>query len=145
MTSPHTAPRPSSNAMIDAHGDLALAGWVTELDDDEIFVFGSNAAGMHAGGAAAIAHRLFGAEWGNGHGLQGRSYAVDTMTNLDAMLADIQALLMFATEHPELQFLVTELGCGIGPYQPADVAPAFRERPSNIALPESFLTVLRGE
>lgn len=34
------------------------------LEKGEIFVFGSNLAGHHMGGAARAAHKKFGAEWG---------------------------------------------------------------------------------
>ena len=49
------------------------------LQPDEIFVFGSNLAGMHGGGAARLAYQKFGAVWGQGVGLQGQSYAIPTM------------------------------------------------------------------
>lgn len=45
------------------------------LGENEIFVFGSNIKGLHMGGAARAAYNRFGAEWGNGEGLQGKSYA----------------------------------------------------------------------
>lgn len=48
---------------------------ITELRDNEVFVFGSNLAGRHAGGAARFAYNKFGAIWGQGEGLQGQSYA----------------------------------------------------------------------
>ena len=35
--------------------------FITELRPDEVFVFGSNLAGMHGGGAAYVAYRKFGA------------------------------------------------------------------------------------
>lgn len=41
------------------------------LNKNEIFVFGSNEAGNHAGGAARKAAKDFGAN-GNGEGLQGQ-------------------------------------------------------------------------
>ena len=37
------------------------AKWITHLEKNEIFVFGSNLAGYHGGGAAAIAYKNFGA------------------------------------------------------------------------------------
>lgn len=40
-------------------------------DKNHVFVFGSNLAGAHGGGAAAMAHRKYGAEMGKGEGLQG--------------------------------------------------------------------------
>ncbi|MBQ9185857.1 MAG: hypothetical protein IJ151_08320 [Bacteroidales bacterium] len=41
---------------------------VTELKPNEIFVFGSNLAGAHGGGAARLAYERFGAVWGQGVG-----------------------------------------------------------------------------
>ena len=37
---------------------------ITELKPNEVFVFGSNLAGAHGGGAALLAFRKFGAIWG---------------------------------------------------------------------------------
>ena len=42
--------------------------FITRLEPNEIFVFGSNLAGFHGGGAARIAYERFGAEWGVGVG-----------------------------------------------------------------------------
>lgn len=53
--------------------------FITHLNEGEIFVFGSNLAGMHGGGAARVAHRYFGAEWGVGVGSTGQTYAIPTM------------------------------------------------------------------
>lgn len=52
--------------------------WIDSLKENEIFVFGSNLAGMHGGGAARIARLHFGAVMGKGVGLQGQSYAIPT-------------------------------------------------------------------
>ena len=46
-----------------------------------VFVFGSNLSGHHGGGAAAVAHKKYGAEMGNGEGLMGIRY-VDRGTEL---------------------------------------------------------------
>ena len=53
--------------------------FITELKPNEIFVFGSNLAGMHRGGAARVAMERFGAIWGQGVGMQGQSYGIPTM------------------------------------------------------------------
>ncbi|MBR2476452.1 MAG: hypothetical protein IKB57_08000, partial [Bacteroidaceae bacterium] len=53
--------------------------FITELSENEIFVFGSNLEGRHVGGAARIAYDKFGAIWGQGVGLQGNAYAIPTM------------------------------------------------------------------
>ena len=37
--------------------------WITSLQPDEVFVFGSNLQGLHAGGAAKLAMQ-WGAVWG---------------------------------------------------------------------------------
>ena len=52
---------------------------ITELKDNEIFVFGSNKAGNHAGGAAKQAIE-FGAKIGVGGGLCGQTYAIATLS-----------------------------------------------------------------
>lgn len=55
------------------------SNYITQLAPNEVFVFGSNLQGMHGGGAARLAYREFGAEWGQGVGLFGQSYAIPTM------------------------------------------------------------------
>ena len=44
---------------------------IVTLQSNEIFVFGSNLAGQHGGGAARLAYQKFGAVWGQCGGLQG--------------------------------------------------------------------------
>ena len=119
--------------------------WITELADNEVFVFGSNLKGMHGGGAARIAYKQFGAVWGQGTGLQGKSYAIPTMHGgIEAIVPYIDEFIAFAREHEELQFLVTEIGCGIAGFTVEEIAPLFREANliENIYLPESFIEVL---
>ena len=53
--------------------------YITALRPDEVFVFGSNLAGFHGGGAVRIAYKNFGAEWGRGVGHFGQTYAIPTM------------------------------------------------------------------
>lgn len=115
---------------------------IDTLEPDEVFVFGSNADGAHAGGAAHTAVTRFGAVWGQGHGLQGQSYAIDTMSGLKVLRREAATFLDFARQHPDLTFLLTPVGCGIAGYQPEDVAPLFRGAPDNVALPASFIAVL---
>lgn len=52
---------------------------ISELKENEIFVFGSNLAGAHGSGAARLAYARFGAVWGEGVGLHGQTYAIPTM------------------------------------------------------------------
>ena len=52
---------------------------IEALRPNEIFVFGSNIAGRHSGGAAKLALRKFGAVMGQAEGRQGSSYAIPTV------------------------------------------------------------------
>lgn len=114
------------------------AGWITDLADDEVFVFGSNASGVHGGGAARIAYEKFGAEWGQGHGHHGQSYAIDTMSGLGVLHEEVARFLDYARRHPELRFLVTPIGTGIAGYRSDEIAPLFAGAPGNVVLPAEF-------
>ncbi len=111
---------------------------VAELAPGEVFVFGSNAGGLHGGGAARVAYERFGAVWGEGHGLHGASYAIDTMSGLDVLAEEAATFLEFASAHPELTFLLTPVGCGIAGFTPEQVAPFFCDAPANVVIPKSF-------
>ena len=113
---------------------------ISELKADEVFVFGSNLEGMHGGGAAYTAYRKFGAIMGQGEGLQGRSYAIPTMGTMGETEVAVQNFIAFAKQHPELTFLVTQIGCGIAGYTPRDIAPLFMQaiHVENIWLPKEF-------
>ncbi|UIN30096.1 hypothetical protein [Microbacterium binotii] len=115
---------------------------VTQLADDEVFVFGSNAAGEHGAGAARAAFESFGAEWGVGVGPTGRSYAIDTMSGYDTMLEQIVDFLDYAYAHPDTTFLVTPIGTGIAGHRVENVAPLFQAAPENVVLPQVFVDAL---
>ena len=115
--------------------------WIDKLAENEVFVFGSNLAGMHGGGAARVARLRFGAKMGYGVGLQGQSYAIPTMQGgVETIRPYVDEFISFANEHPELRFLVTPIGCGIAGFEPEDIAPLFKEAVDveNIYLPLSF-------
>lgn len=122
---------------------------ITALADNEIFVFGSNLAGRHGAGAALTAWRCFGAIPGKGSGIQGRSYAIPTKNRSLRRLTPgeiapfVNRFLRFATSHPEKEFLVTAVGCGLAGWGPEDIAPLFANPPANIALPAAWWAVLR--
>lgn len=117
---------------------------IDTLEQNEVFVFGSNSQGMHMGGAARVAYNKFGAEWGNGEGLQGKSYALPTMEGIESTTAAAHRFTAFAQEHPTLKFFVTPVGCGIAGYTADEIAPMFKEaaRLDNVYLPISFWKVL---
>ena len=115
---------------------------ISELAENEIFVFGSNLAGAHGGGAARLAYRKFGAVWGEGVGLHGRTYAIPTMQGgVQTIKPYVDEFIRFAKEHPSLTFLVTRIGCGIAGFQDRDIAPLFKAaiNVDNIILPKGFV------
>lgn len=114
---------------------------ITALRADEVFVFGSNLAGMHAGGAANVAVECFGAVWGQGVGMQGQSYAIPTMHGgVEVIKPYVDEFIAYAQAHPEKYFYVTRIGCGIAGFSDEEIAPLFIEtkRQPNVALPASF-------
>lgn len=117
---------------------------VNVLADGEIFVFGSNFQGAHMGGAARVAKEKYGAVWGIGEGLQGKSYAIPTMEGLENLAPAVQRFTSFAGQHKELKFFVTAIGCGIAGYQPEEIAPMFLDAAylPNVYLPLSFWKII---
>ena len=118
---------------------------INSLAQNEIFVFGSNLAGNHAGGAARAAHRLFGAVWGQGVGLQGQSYAIPTMHGgVDVIKPYVDKFIDFAAEKSDYTFFVTRIGCGIAGFTAADIAPLFAKaiELDNVILPRDFVEVI---
>ena len=118
---------------------------IDTLEKDEIFVFGSNLAGHHMGGAARVANIKFGAEWGVGVGLTGQSYAIPTMQGgVETIRPYVDEFIEFANQHQNMKFLVTRIGCGIAGFNDEDIAPLFRKAlpVSNIYLPQKFYDIL---
>jgi hypothetical protein len=120
---------------------------IAVLEPGEIFVFGSNLAGAHGGGAARAAPIHFGAVMGQGVGLQGRSYAIPTMQGgPETIKPYVDDFILFAKQHPELTFLVTPIGCGIAGFHARDIAPLFASAidVENIILPRQFVASIEG-
>ena len=119
---------------------------IRTLEENEIFVFGSNYAGRHGKGAAKIALKKFGARAGRGMGLMGKSYGIATKDrklktlSLDKIEVQINRLLKFAEEKKELTFLVTKIGCGLAGYSTKQMATLFENKniPENVILPKEF-------
>lgn len=118
---------------------------IDSLKPNEIFVFGSNLEGIHGGGAAFAAWKNFGAIWGQGVGLQGRSYGIPTMHGgVDVIKPYVDQFIDFAKEHPELTFFVTKIGCGIAGFSCDEIGPLFAEAVNmpNVILPKEFVDSL---
>lgn len=121
--------------------DRITSELVTSLNENEIFVFGSNIHGVHNGGASAYALQNFGAVNGQAEGLQGQSYAIPTDgVNINELYLGIRRFHDFAQAHPELTFYVTRIGCGIAGWSVFRVAPMFADCANldNVKLPKEF-------
>ncbi len=128
--------------------------FINTLLPGEIFVFGSNTEGRHGAGAARMAAKVFGAEYGVAEGLTGSTYAIPTVDfslgreryPMEKVEGHILTFLSFAEAHPSLVFLVTLIGTGIAGFSVEDVGgilSKYRDRiPDNVVLPQEFLDVI---
>ncbi len=134
--------------------------FINQLKENEIFVFGSNLKGMHAGGAAVFGSNLkgmhaggaarvavdkFGAVWGQGVGMQGQCYAIPTMQGgVETIQPYVDEFIAYARQHPEYKFLVTRIACGIAGFRVEEIAPLFKAAidVENIILPQDFVEIL---
>ncbi len=118
-----------------------------------ILVFGSNTAGRHGAGMAKVAHDQFGAVYGVGEGMTGDCYAIPTKTEgpriikgkkelvvlpLDSIKSKVERFLTYASTHPQLNFFVTRIGCGLSGYKDEEIAPFFQDPPFNCSFAEDW-------
>lgn len=130
---------------------------ITELKDNEVFVFGSNVQGEHVGGAALFALKKFGAKDGQGFGLQGQSYAIPTcirvwcgrrctepFTDVNLIKPYIDVFIEDAMFFGGKIFYVTKIGCGIAGFKVEEIAELFRPclELENVILPKEFVDYL---
>lgn len=116
----------------------------------KVFVFGANREGRYGKGAALIARQHHGAIYGQAEGLQGNSYGIITKelrrgfpkVALKEIRIWVDKFLRFARKHPELQFQVSPIGCGLAGFTPEQIAPLFERSPDNVGLPVEFEVVL---
>ena len=117
---------------------------IKKLKEYEIFVFGSNLNGNHAGGAAKLASERFDAEDGIGEGLTGQSYAFPTLdkdmnkVSVDALKESVKKLYKCANENTGKVFLLTKVGCGIAGFSEQEIAALFIDAPVNIIKPKGW-------
>jgi len=117
---------------------------ITSLSKHQVFVFGSNIAGIHGAGAAKQARFSFNAQLGIGEGPTGQCYAIPTKDrnirtrSLDEISASVARFIDHARNHQEKEFIVTPIGCGLAGYKPHQIAPMFKHRTENVKLPECF-------
>lgn len=120
------------------------------MSDNWIFVFGSNLAGRHGKGAALIAHKQYGAIYGQASGLMGRSYGIPTkdarlgVLPIKTIRQYVDRFIAFAVGSPQLTFNVTPIGCGLAGYEPYEIAPLFKDcvGMENVRLCDAFFDIL---
>lgn len=101
-------------------------------ENDEIFVFGSNLAGRHGAGAAWVAHKEYGAVYGQGIGAYGQSYAIPTKDKSIRTLPSksvesyILSFCDYTHMNDHLDFFVTRVGCGLAGFKDEEIAPLFK-------------------
>jgi hypothetical protein len=137
---------------------------IEKLAKDEIFVFGSNIQGEHAGGAAAFANKVFKAEMGCGFGFCDfacKTYAIPTcirvwagtiepfrttkpFDNVNQIKPFVDAFISDAKHFSDKTFYVTKIGCGIAGFKVSEVAELFRAclYMDNVVLPKEFVSCL---
>lgn len=109
-----------------------------------IFVFGSNARGAHGASAALLARDLYGAETGVARGLMGKCYGIITKdrfirtNSLDEIRREVAFFVAFTHSHPEMDFWVTRIGCGLAGYKNWQIAPMFRDANTNCNFPDPW-------
>lgn len=129
---------------------------IVSLDENEIFVFGSNEAGIHGAGAARIAFLKFGAKMGLGNGLSGSSYAIPTKdSNIETLPLErvkiyLDEFITFVLNNQHLTFYLTKIGCGLAGWDIEDVKRIFWKViedynpdtecsvPANLIIPKEF-------
>lgn len=124
---------------------------IQSLEENEIFVFGSNTIGKHGKGAAKTAMK-FGAKYGIGAGLVGKTYGIPTKGSdmrvalkIHKIKPYVDDFIEFAKNNPQYVFLVTEIGCGLAGYSHKEIAPLFKDAIDlqNVVLPEKFARLIQ--
>ena len=120
----------------------------TQPRDDEVFVFGSNLAGVHGAGTAKQALK-YGARYGQGIGLHGRTFAIPTKDHdiktlpLEAIKPYVLRFVKVTNQFPSVKFFITRVGCGLAGYRDSEMAPLFKGCSVNCSFPEQWETYVR--
>lgn len=146
-----------------------FSGLINNLNDNQIFVFGSNPQGIHGKGTARIALLKFGAIYGKGHGLQGKSYGLATKNlkinfyddilkitykkaglrsiSKKQIIDNIKKLYNLAKKMKDKEFLIayTASGMNLNGYSDMEMGKMFYEAkpiPMNIVFEDNFLKLV---
>lgn len=110
------------------------------LEENQVFVFGSNVEGRHGRGAAKQALK-FGAQYGVSSGHVGQTYAIVTKdlrkgytVGLGKIERQLIVLKRYAELCPELEFLLTPVGTGLAGFSLETLESILPEMPDNVIL-----------
>lgn len=126
------------------HEDRTTPPPLGKNDKPWIFVFGSNEAGRHGKGAALEAAKHWGAQRGEGRGLQGSSYAIATKDRQLKPLAfslieeQIAECVHFIRQHREWNFWVTRVGCELAGFADENIAPLWKGASNNTSFAQPW-------
>tara|TARA_Y100000593_G_scaffold42861_1_gene82052 strand:- start:24598 stop:25053 length:456 start_codon:yes stop_codon:yes gene_type:complete len=127
---------------------------ISDLEENQVFVFGSNLAGRHGAGAALLATKTFGAKYGVGEGMTGKCYAFPTKDeniktrSLYEIGESFNKFFHCVSDEPRLDFLLTKVGCGLAGYSTREMANTFwnsmdwlgrKQIPKNLWVPKEFI------
>ena len=114
----------------------------------DIFVFGSNKAGIHGAGAASFARQFHRAEMGVGEGRTGYAYALPTKDeNIEKLPwkeidAAIGRFCDYARKYAGLTFNLTPVGTGLAGWPMRKVLKSLKKHkmPDNVYLSSTWVT-----
>jgi len=121
---------------------------ITKLNDNQVFVFGSNEGGIHGKGAAYTARKHFGAQLGVGVGPTGQSYAIPTkdenlkVLDIITIAHRVSMFIFYTMQFPKKEFVVTAIGCGLAGFKHEEMAPLFKDAGENVVLPDIWKPVI---
>lgn len=121
---------------------------ISNLRNNQIFVFGTDTAGSQKNGAAGLAAKRFGAEFGVVDGPTGMCYALPTKGfSIEELTLAVQRFEQYVRTNFRYTFLVTAVGCGHAGFEVKTVANMFVGMIGlrNVMLPDAFLKVYREE
>jgi hypothetical protein len=123
-------------------------------DDGPIFCFGANERGAHGSGSAAAAHANYGAKMRVGNGLTGQSYGIptcaynDTCPKITPLTEEkveqyVAEFVAYAKAHPELLFMMTKIGTGVGNFPAEFICKLLSDAPRNVDMPLDWCDLMK--
>lgn len=121
------------------------------VDQEFVYVYGSNLLGINGAGTAKHAAEFYGAKHGCPGGPNGRAYGIaskrepyEVLSKEEFRLNCLQ-FVYYARQNPGTLFYLTEVGCGLSGFSLEETAPYFRKCSPNVLLPGGFKKFIRPD